>query len=72
MSGAIPPLTQYAFMAWCLAKAKGQLYLYLYHAMKAYWGSGGIARHIFDLGSIWRRAVYGARQRHAFRFGDDS
>jgi hypothetical protein len=29
MSGAIPPL-QYAFMAWCLVKAQGQLYLYLY------------------------------------------
>jgi hypothetical protein len=23
MSGAIPPLTQYAFMAWCLVKAQG-------------------------------------------------
>jgi hypothetical protein len=30
MSGAIPPLPQYAFMAWCLVKAQGQLYLYLY------------------------------------------
>jgi hypothetical protein len=29
MGGAIPPLTQYAFMAWCLVKAQGQLYLYL-------------------------------------------
>jgi hypothetical protein len=27
MSGAIPPLPQYAFMAWCLVKAQGQLYL---------------------------------------------
>jgi len=27
MSGAIPPLTQYAFMAQCLVKAQGQLYL---------------------------------------------
>jgi hypothetical protein len=26
MSGAIPPLPQYAFMAWCLVKAQGQLY----------------------------------------------
>jgi hypothetical protein len=51
MSGAIPPLTQYAFMAWCLAKAKGQLYLYLYHAMKAYWRSGRIAPCIFDFGT---------------------
>jgi hypothetical protein len=30
MSGAIPPLPQYAFMAWCSVKAQGQLYLYLY------------------------------------------
>jgi hypothetical protein len=29
MSGVIPPLPQYAFMAWCLLKAQGQLYLYL-------------------------------------------
>jgi hypothetical protein len=32
MSGAIPPLPQYAFMAWCLVKAQGQTYLfYLYN-----------------------------------------
>jgi len=30
MRGAIPPLPQYAFMAWSLVKAQGQLYLYLY------------------------------------------
>jgi hypothetical protein len=29
MSGAIPPLLQYAFMAWCLVKAQGQIYLFL-------------------------------------------
>jgi hypothetical protein len=29
MSGAIHTLPQYAFMAWCLVKAQGQLYLYL-------------------------------------------
>jgi hypothetical protein len=27
MSGAIPPLPQYAFMAWSLVKARGQFYL---------------------------------------------
>jgi len=27
MSGAIPPLPQYAFMMWCSVKAQGQLYL---------------------------------------------
>jgi hypothetical protein len=31
MSGVIPPLPQYAFMAWSyVKKAQGQLYLYLY------------------------------------------
>jgi hypothetical protein len=30
MNVAIPPFPQYAFMAWCLVKAQGQLYLYLY------------------------------------------
>jgi len=32
MSGALPSLHQYAFMAWCLVKAQGQLYLYQYQA----------------------------------------
>jgi hypothetical protein len=27
MRGTIPPLPQYAFMAWYLVKAQGQLYL---------------------------------------------
>jgi hypothetical protein len=31
MSGAMPPLPQYAFMAWCSVKTQGQLYLYLYY-----------------------------------------
>jgi len=29
MSGALPSLPRYAFMAWCSVKAQGQLYLYL-------------------------------------------
>jgi hypothetical protein len=29
MSGAIPALPQYPFMAWCTVKAQGHLYLYL-------------------------------------------
>jgi hypothetical protein len=29
MRGDIPPLPQYAFMAWYSVKAQGQLYLYL-------------------------------------------
>jgi len=28
MVGAISPLSQYAFMAWCSVKAEGHLYLY--------------------------------------------
>jgi hypothetical protein len=30
MYGAIPSLPQYILMVWCLVKAKGQLYLYLF------------------------------------------
>jgi hypothetical protein len=31
MRGAIPPLPQYAFMAWCsVKKSQGHVYLYLY------------------------------------------
>jgi hypothetical protein len=30
MNGSIPPLPQYASIAWCFVKAQGQLYLYLY------------------------------------------
>jgi hypothetical protein len=30
MSGAIPPLPQYAFMAWCSVEARGQIYICLY------------------------------------------
>jgi hypothetical protein len=30
MSGAINPLTQYAFMAWCSVKAQGQIYLFTF------------------------------------------
>jgi hypothetical protein len=39
MRGAILPLLQYSFMAWCsVKKAQGQMYLYLYQAVKTYWG----------------------------------
>jgi hypothetical protein len=31
----------------------------LHHAMKSYWGSGGIARRILDLDTRWRRVVAG-------------
>jgi hypothetical protein len=29
MRGAIPPLPQYAFLAWCSVKTQGQLHLYI-------------------------------------------
>jgi hypothetical protein len=29
MGGAIPPLPQYALIAWCSVKAQGQLYLFI-------------------------------------------
>jgi hypothetical protein len=34
MSGAIPPLPQYAFMAWCSVKTQGQLDLFLLFALQ--------------------------------------
>jgi hypothetical protein len=30
MSGAIPPLPQYSFMAWCSVTAQGQLYIFTF------------------------------------------
>jgi len=40
MRGTIPPLPQYACMAWCLVKAQAQLYLYLLHDYPSFlWAS---------------------------------
>jgi len=39
MSGAIHPLPQYAFMAWYLIKAQGQLYLYSTRATRIHIGA---------------------------------
>jgi hypothetical protein len=44
--GAIPPLPQYAFMAWCSVKAQGQLYLYLTLKRRDYFGYLGVDRII--------------------------
>jgi len=33
MSGTIPPLPQYAFMAWYLVKAQGQLYPFFFQSV---------------------------------------
>jgi hypothetical protein len=38
-------------------KVKLSLCLTKHHAMKSYWGSGGIAPRILDLGTRWRRVV---------------
>jgi hypothetical protein len=41
-------------------KVKGKVVRALltkHHAMKAYWGSGGITPRILDLGTRWRRVV---------------
>jgi hypothetical protein len=39
MRGAIPPLPQYAFMAWYSVKEEGQFYLYLYIKETSQWMS---------------------------------
>jgi hypothetical protein len=48
MSGAIPPLPQYALMAWCLVKAQGQLYLLPFR---------NIAPRILNPGTGWKCTV---------------
>jgi hypothetical protein len=49
MSGAIPPLPKYAFMAWCLVKAQGQLYLFTFNfyigGSSTGWGAGNFSLH---------------------------
>jgi hypothetical protein len=43
-----------------LVKVKGKavpVLLTELHAVKKYWGSGGIAQHILDFGTRWRRVV---------------
>jgi hypothetical protein len=65
MRGAIPPLPQYAFMVLCTVKAlksylrglkvevKVNLFVCLneHHTMKTYWGNGGIAPRVLNLGT---------------------
>jgi hypothetical protein len=34
MRGAIPPLPQYVFMAWCLVKHTDNLYIYMYTCIR--------------------------------------
>jgi hypothetical protein len=53
MSGAVPLLPQYAFMAWCLVKAQGQLYLYLLFDNDIYHNCVIIYRFVIG----WRKLV---------------
>jgi hypothetical protein len=49
MHGVIPPLSQYAFMVWCLVE-HGQIYLYL---SQRTWSFSKIQPKIFRSGSDW-------------------
>jgi hypothetical protein len=51
MRGALP------LLAWYLGKSKVVCVLSILterHAMKAYWGNGGVNPRILDLGTSWR------------------
>jgi hypothetical protein len=57
MSGAIHPLLQYAFMAWCLVKAQGQLYLFTFFYLSLFRKPGWLCEcrlgyRLCDRGSI--------------------
>jgi hypothetical protein len=58
MSGAILPLTLYAYVGWCSVKAQGQLYLYLFKSLLNIWAikSKRWAEHIAGMVKI--RDVY--------------
>jgi hypothetical protein len=48
MRGTIPPLLQFAFMAWCSVKAQRQLYLYLWNiSVCIVTGKGGDDQGLF-------------------------
>jgi hypothetical protein len=58
MRGAIPPFTQYVFMAWCLVKHRDNFTFTIIliqkqckHDMDTY---GGVALPILNTGTIWR------------------
>jgi hypothetical protein len=44
-------------ICWVVKIKVKSLYLTNYHVMETYWGSGGIAPHIPDLGARWMSAV---------------
>jgi hypothetical protein len=49
----------FPLLKWLLVECIHQLSLCLtkHHTMKKYWGSGGIASHVLDLGTRWRWVV---------------
>jgi hypothetical protein len=53
MSGAIPPLLQYAFMAWSSVKAQGQLYLYRHEIFHVFMNSS----LVFSF-SVWKVILF--------------
>jgi hypothetical protein len=55
MSGVIHHLPQYAFMAWCLVKAQGQLYLYLLLGGSEF---HSVCMHFSPLPCVLHRAGY--------------
>jgi hypothetical protein len=61
MSGAIPPLPHYAFMAWCSVKAQGQFFLYL--CLRS------LNINYRDIEMILPAVLYGSKSRHILRVG---
>jgi len=49
MSGAIPPLPQYAFMSWCSVKVQGQLTFYLYIYYRYGIGKLNVVEDVFNI-----------------------
>jgi hypothetical protein len=60
MSGAMPPLPQYASMAWCPVKAQGQLYLYVYFFIRLHVFPSGYPLKFSVNFSIAMRAICSA------------
>jgi hypothetical protein len=58
MNFSVLPIYLSIYLSICLhvvkVKVKSSLCLTKHHAMKTYWGSGGIAPCILDLGTRWR------------------
>jgi hypothetical protein len=57
MSGATPPLPQYALMAWCSVKAQGQLYIYLLPTIIHVY-EGSKVNYSVQLASLLKAAIF--------------